>query len=73
LSKDINNVSIKDIVRLYIINNTDNSKLHLMKRAIELEFLPEGWRKYLVRRLIMIRHKNDLETDTLRMTWRNIS
>ncbi len=43
IKRDKNNVTVKDIVTLYITrNNTDN--IETMRRATKIRDLPEGWR-----------------------------
>jgi MOSC domain-containing protein YiiM len=43
IKRDKNNVTVKDIVTLYITrNNTDNNET--MRRATKIRDLPEGWR-----------------------------
>jgi MOSC domain-containing protein YiiM len=43
IRRDKNNVTVKDIVRLYIArDNIDN--IETMRRATKIEALPEGWR-----------------------------
>jgi MOSC domain-containing protein YiiM len=46
LYRDKNNVSINDIVRLYINNHKDGEAISKMQRATKLKFLPEPWRIY---------------------------
>lgn len=43
LSRDANNVSVADIVRLYAFDKTDTATL---QRAIQVEALPEDWADY---------------------------
>ena len=43
ISRDENNVSVRDIVRLYI-SNRDSEGIETMRRAIRIRDLPEGWR-----------------------------
>src|SRR5919107_4763045 len=42
IRKDENNVTIKDIVRLYVRDNDED--IETMRRATKIEALPEGWR-----------------------------
>lgn len=44
LYRDKNNVTINDIVNLYINNHNDGETISKMQRATKLEFLPEHWR-----------------------------
>ena len=46
LYRDKNNVSINDIVRLYINNHNDGEAISKMQRATKLKFLPEPWKIY---------------------------
>ena len=41
ISRDKNNVTVKDIVRLYV---DDKQDIKTMQRAIRIKALPEGWR-----------------------------
>jgi MOSC domain-containing protein YiiM len=41
VSRDENRVSVHDIVRLYV---QDKDDVEMMGRAINLEYLPEGWK-----------------------------
>ncbi len=43
MSRDPNQVAITDIVRLYMFEPNDRKT---MRRAMEVEALPEGWRQY---------------------------
>jgi MOSC domain-containing protein YiiM len=42
IRRDKNNVTVKDIVRLYIAR--DNIDIETMRRATKITDLPEGWR-----------------------------
>jgi MOSC domain-containing protein YiiM len=42
--RDKNNVTINDIVRLYINDHNDEENISKMRRATQLDFLPEPWR-----------------------------
>jgi MOSC domain-containing protein YiiM len=46
LYRDNNNVTINDIVSLYINDNSDGENIAKMKRATKLESLPEPWKIY---------------------------
>jgi len=48
LGKDKNNVTIKDIVRLYV---NDNKDIETMQRAIKVKDLPLGWRHHFLRQI----------------------
>lgn len=52
ISKDKNNITVIDIVRMY---NRDHRDIELMKRAIKIGALPEGWKYEFLQRI------NDLE------------
>jgi MOSC domain-containing protein YiiM len=43
IKRDENNVTVKDIVRLYVDNRKD---IEAMKRAIRIKDLPQGWRDH---------------------------
>ena len=40
--RDKNNITVKDIVRLYVIKN--HTDIETMRRAIKVRALPEGWK-----------------------------
>jgi MOSC domain-containing protein YiiM len=44
ISKDKNNVTIKDIVHLYITRDHAIDNIETMRRAIKISALPEGWK-----------------------------
>jgi MOSC domain-containing protein YiiM len=48
ISKDENNVTVKDIVRLYTTGKDD---IHTMERAINVKDLPDGWRFHFIEKL----------------------
>jgi MOSC domain-containing protein YiiM len=52
IRKDKNNVTVIDIVRMYI---RDHGDIEIMKRAIKIGSLPEGWKYEFLQRI------NDLE------------
>ena len=51
LYRDKNNVTINDIVSLYINDYSDGENISKMKRATKLEFLPEPWRIYFSQKI----------------------
>ena len=54
IKKDENNVTIKDIVRLYTVNKDD---LQTMERAIKVKDLPNGWKSHFIAQLKQAREK----------------
>jgi MOSC domain-containing protein YiiM len=48
IERDTNQVSVADIVRLYV---EDKDNLELLRRAVQVEALPEGWRSYCEERI----------------------
>ena len=44
ISKDKNNVTVKDIVHLYINKDHAVENIETMRRAIKIGALPEGWK-----------------------------
>jgi MOSC domain-containing protein YiiM len=48
ISKDENNVTVKDIVRLYV---KDNKDIETMQRAMKIKALPSGWRYHFRQQL----------------------
>ena len=56
IRRDKNNVTVKDIVTLYISrNNIDN--IETMMRAIKIRDLPEGWRYEFQHKIEQLEHK----------------
>jgi len=54
IKKDENNVTIKDIVKLYTVNKDD---VQTMERAIKVKDLPKGWKFHFIERLEQVRKK----------------
>ncbi|MDN5847753.1 MAG: MOSC domain-containing protein [Candidatus Nitrosocosmicus sp.] len=54
LYRDKNNVTINDIVRLYINDHNDGENISKMQKAIKLEFLPEPWRIYFGQKIVRL-------------------
>ena len=54
VKKDANNVTIKDIVKLYTVNKND---LQTMERAIKVKDLPNGWKFHFIEQLKLARKK----------------
>jgi MOSC domain-containing protein YiiM len=48
ISRDANNVTVSDITRLYVSEKTN---FDLMRRAIQVNALPESWRDYFIERM----------------------
>lgn len=48
ISRDSSNVTVADIVRLYV---NEKSDIEMLKRAVEVKALPEGWREYFRRHI----------------------
>ena len=56
IRRDKNNVTVKDIVYLYIArNNIDN--IETMRRAIKIKDLPEGWRYEFQQKIEQLKNK----------------
>lgn len=45
IRKDENEVTVKDIVRLYVKKDTDERR-NTIRRALRIKYLPEGWRSH---------------------------
>jgi MOSC domain-containing protein YiiM len=43
VKRDKNNVTVKDIVRLYV---DDRADIETMQRTVRIKVLPEGWREH---------------------------
>ena len=54
IKKDENNVTIKDIVRLYTVNKDD---LQTVERAVKVKDLPNGWKSHFIEQLKLARKK----------------
>ncbi len=48
IRRDENNITVKDIVRLYTVEQDD---LQTMERAIKVKDLPDGWRSHFIEQL----------------------
>ena len=55
IKKDINQVGISDIVRLYA---SDREDIKTMRRAVKVEALPEGWKHYFYEQLRRVEKKS---------------
>ena len=55
IKKDINQVGISDIVRLYA---SDREDIKMMRRAVKVEALPEGWKDYFYEQLRRVEKKS---------------
>jgi MOSC domain-containing protein YiiM len=56
IRRDKNNVTVKDIVSLYIARN-DIDNIETMKRATKIRNLPEGWRYEFQQKIEQLKHK----------------
>lgn len=54
IKKDKNNVTVKDIVRLYTVNKDD---VQAIQRAIRIKDLPKGWKSHFINQLEQVRKK----------------
>lgn len=54
IKKDKNNVTVKDILRLYTVDKDDAETL---ERAIKVKDLPNGWRFHFIEQLKQVRKK----------------
>jgi MOSC domain-containing protein YiiM len=45
IRKDENEVTVKDIMRLYVKTDTEESR-NTIRRALRIKYLPEGWRSH---------------------------
>jgi MOSC domain-containing protein YiiM len=45
IRKDENEVTVKDIVKLYLRSNTDEES-NTIRRALRIKYLPKGWRTH---------------------------
>lgn len=48
IRRDDNNVTVKDVVRIYTVDRDD---VQTMERAIKVKDLPDGWRSHFIERL----------------------
>jgi MOSC domain-containing protein YiiM len=51
IKRDKNDVTVKDIVRLYV---DDREDIDTMQRAIRIKVLPEGWREHFRQRIAQL-------------------
>jgi MOSC domain-containing protein YiiM len=57
IDRDKNNVTVKDIVRLYVTrDHLDN--IETMRRAIKINALPEGWKYEFQQNIEQLEHKS---------------
>ena len=56
IRRDKNNVTVKDIVSLYIARN-DINNIETMKRATKIRDLPGGWRHEFQQKIEQLKHK----------------
>jgi MOSC domain-containing protein YiiM len=56
IKRDKNNVTVKDIVSLYISKNRIDI-IEMMRRAIKIRDLPEGWRYEFEQKIEQLQHK----------------
>ena len=56
IKRDKNNVTVKDIVSLYISKNHMDI-IEMMRRAIKIRDLPEGWRYEFKQKIEQLQHK----------------
>jgi MOSC domain-containing protein YiiM len=56
IRRDKNNVTVKDIVSLYIARN-DIDNIETMKRATKIRDLPEGWRHEFQQKIEQLKYK----------------
>src|SRR5918996_1627285 len=54
IKKDTNRVGISDIVKLY---SSDRENIKMMRRAIKVEALPEGWKDYFYEQIRRVERK----------------
>ena len=48
IRKDPNGITISDVVRLYA---SDKEDIKMMRRAVKVEHLPEGWKQYFLEQI----------------------
>jgi len=51
ISRDEHNLTVADITRLYVTDKNDPS---MLRRAVELEVLPENWREYFREQIVRL-------------------
>ena len=57
IARDPNAVPVTDITRLYIAKRYGNEEIASVRRALEVEALPESWKGYFRERLVQARGK----------------
>lgn len=58
IKKDPTRVGVSDIVRLYA---TDREDINMMRRAVKVEALPEGWKDYFYGQIRRVEKKSGLK------------
>jgi MOSC domain-containing protein YiiM len=51
IGRDENNVTVPDITQLYVSKRYSPTEVETVRRAIQVEALPESWRSYFLERL----------------------
>jgi len=51
IGRDEKNVSVQDITQLYVSKRYSPAEAETARRALQIEALPEGWRRYFLERL----------------------
>jgi MOSC domain-containing protein YiiM len=60
ISKDKNNVTIKDIVNLYITRDHAVENIETMRRAVKINALPEGWKYEFQQNIDQLERRSDI-------------
>jgi MOSC domain-containing protein YiiM len=60
ISKDKNNVTVKDIVHLYITRDHVVDNIETMRRAIKIGALPEGWKYEFQQNIEQFERRSDI-------------
>ena len=63
VNKDKNNLSVKDIVRLYIARD-HIANIETMRQAIKSSALPEGWKYEFQQSIEQLESKSKIDTST---------
>jgi MOSC domain-containing protein YiiM len=54
VKRDKNNVTVKDILRLYL---DDRADIETMQRAVRIKVLPEGWREHFLQQIAQLANR----------------
>ncbi len=54
IARDANNVTVPDIVRLYVKKHYSNADAKTLHRAVQVQALPESWRSHFLKKIELL-------------------